>query len=1033
MNTGGIFINKFEINENNNDIQLRIKPSIIPAGGIINDSTLTIFSAQNEETGGFLRMTGIEVEEGGGNYEAHAVGNGSFKVFTGGEERFSVNNEGIFTPTLDNGNVRSEDKFEDRGLILTSLKKGTENGPRDIRVNFLKINDYHSNISSISMNTLKKVNPLDQSDEDLGDNQTLILSGAGGKFLDRRGNELISLSEDELPELYSRGATILLGGIDSTFEGKMFLKSHEIIIGKDELEGTNDLRVNYITIRSNTQNGQDNKSLTITPAGGYSGVNDTRGSTFNLYGNEYQDPGSNNSNLAGTIEYRAGNVETGNHEFYTHAYKRGTIKYNGDWDYYGNNLLSIGGSPLSGNIGEDTNNHGGINIIGNGEQKTHIQFARDDQSLTIGAKLFVPEGTRLFGASQGAYIELETTNILGRNIGGDAKIYVGSRSINNSGTFSVVSAGINIMSIDIDSHFYVRNQYNELAYKVDDEGNKFYTDIYCYQFDSSERGFLHIDNDQGLVKLKPLAAGAPGRDGTDGTNGRDGVDGAKGDPGEDGQPGPKGDPGAFENPYVPGEEKTALYTNKGNIHSLGGDISTVGYENDAPITGNLQAGDAILYGTIRFASHTFASVGVPQNLLVDENGFVIASEAGGATFTKLKVAEGDNYVNLEILPSIGDNPNNSIFKIVAGELDADGAKLQLHGNNASFPGNAELHARGDGYAKIFTGGLERVVVDIDSYGDSNFEVKAHLNLHYEKDRRGNFIQKTAEFQGNLRLSNPNYTHDGKFLSVDGSGNVTAVDAPAGGGGGFENPYVAGKENTNLYTNGGKVTANNFIATNESDDIRSYYAARGSFHAYRGNFKTVYGDFYAGRGDFEADRGDFIIHKNKDTPGPLYVNPEGKITTTNPSDERLKMVKGPYIGGLEIIVQMEPVTFVYNPTFGNDASSVERIGFLANQVNKYAPDLTNEYDHQIGEHEEEKEVNNGDGTTSVQTVKVKDTVKRLGFNQPMPSPITVNAIKELNSLLQLQGDLVSDMEAKVISSEIIIGDLEKRIKILEDKN
>ncbi len=695
-----------------------------------------------------------------------------------------------------------------------------------------------------------------------------------------------------------------------------------------------------ILISANTELGDDTKSITLTPAGGFSNRADNRGPSISGYANQFVD-----ANLMGALHYRAGNLPTGTHDFYTKGYRRFGIKQNGDIKAYGNNLLGIGGSPLSGTVGEYDGvvTHGGLDIIGNGLQETHIQFTRDDQVMTFGAKNS--------DHRKGSYVQVESIHV-------------------NDGT----------------------KQGGNLNLVVGDDGAGHVGDIHIPSLD-----------DEGYLKMTGGVLGTVNK----------------------------------VSPYYSGNVKMNFYSNKGNVFTQGGNISTVGYENDIPIVGNLQVGDAILYGTIRFASPPFASVGVPQNLMVDVNGFVMASEAvageqgdkgdkgdqgdqgiqgiqgvkgnrgfpgaDGTSFAKLKVSEGDNFVNLEIVPSAGDSPNNSIFKIVAGEFDANGAKLQLHGNDASFPGNAELHARGDGDTKLFAGGFERVITN----KDGNFEVKDHLKLHTERDRRGNFIQKTAEIKGNLVLSNPNYAHAGKFLGVDGSGNVTAVDAPSGGGGGFENPYYSGNTATNIYTNGGNIISNG-----------------GNFSSVGGDFNSYSGDFNNFNGDFNTINGNFIDLGLAENPGQLYVTNQGVITNVNPSDERLKTVKGPYIGGLEIMVQMNPVNFVYNKTFGNDAVSVEQIGFLANEVNKFAPELTTEYDHQTGEHEEEKEVDNGDGTRSIRTVKVKETVKRLGFNQPMPSPITVNAIKELSALLKLQGELIASLEAKNREFETRITELEK---------
>ncbi len=787
-----------------------------------------------------------------------------------------------------------------------------------------------------------------------------------------------------------------------------------------------------ILISANTELGDDTKSITLTPAGGFSNIADDRGPSISGYANQF----SADPNLMGALHYRAGNLPTGTHDFYTKGYRRFGIEQNGDIKAYGNNLLDIGGSPLSGTIGGDyrEGSHGGLDIIGNGLQETHIQFTRDDQVLTLGARLFDPV-TKRGVVANGAYIEIEANDANdGTGNGGNIKMItgeggkirvtsfengfvtvnngvLGSTDKTNPYTFgspntplytnggpissdgaTIASNGGNIRSGKGNIYTgggFISTNGGDMSTNGGDirtNGGTIHTGMlsivpggtsyYIYapieagdatfdgviKFNKLKNGVLYAGAD-GVVSI---AEAPPGEKGDKGDKGDQGIQGIQGEQGIQGKKGNRGFTGE------PGPQGIRGLTGQNGTNGRDGFDGEKGDKGDKGDPGD-----------------------------------------GRTSFTKLKVSEGDNYVKLEIEPSPGDEPNNSIFKIVAGEFDADGAKLQLYGNDEWTSGNAELHARGDGDIKFFAGGSERVVVGIDNDNDSNFEVKDHLKLHYEKDRRGNFIQKTAEIKGNLVLSNPNYARAGKFLGVDGDGNVTAVDAPSGGSG-FENPYTFGNTPTTIYTNESSINSGG----------GNFNSDGGHFNSGGGNFNSGGGHFNSGGGDFIVIQGSFVDFGLIENPGQLYINSLGEITNVNPSDERLKTVKGPYTGGLEIIVQMNPVNFVYNKTFGNDAVSVEQIGFLANEVNKFAPELTTEYDHQTGEHEEEKEVDNGDGTRSIRTVKVKETVKRLGFNQPMPSPITVNAIKELSALLKLQGELISGMETEIALLKANITELKK---------
>ncbi len=159
-------------------------------------------------------------------------------------------------------------------------------------------------------------------------------------------------------------------------------------------------------------------------------------------------------------------------------------------------------------------------------------------------------------------------------------------------------------------------------------------------------------------------------------------------------------------------------------------------------------------------------------------------------------------------------------------------------------------------------------------------------------------------------------------------------------------------------------------------------------------------------------------------GALYKDSDGNVSTTTPSDIRLKNVKGAYARGLKTIAQMEPVTYTYKPTGSGSPESGEHIGFIANEVLKVAPELVTTYRH-VQSKTPGKETRIGtDGEKFEADVTDTEYVDRLAFNQPMPSPITVNAIKELHAL-------VADLQGVVEGLQGVVDAQGNRIKELEN--
>lgn len=131
-------------------------------------------------------------------------------------------------------------------------------------------------------------------------------------------------------------------------------------------------------------------------------------------------------------------------------------------------------------------------------------------------------------------------------------------------------------------------------------------------------------------------------------------------------------------------------------------------------------------------------------------------------------------------------------------------------------------------------------------------------------------------------------------------------------------------------------------------------------------------------------GTLLVNSLTSTNGPVYVN-GGILTTTNPSDERLKINIADISFGLHEILQLRPVSYNWNNTSADPTET--SYGFIAQEVQEVIPELVSVYDHREPFAEE--------------------GVERFGLNKEGIYAGLVAAIQELNAKVE---DLTAEVNA-----------------------
>jgi hypothetical protein len=124
-------------------------------------------------------------------------------------------------------------------------------------------------------------------------------------------------------------------------------------------------------------------------------------------------------------------------------------------------------------------------------------------------------------------------------------------------------------------------------------------------------------------------------------------------------------------------------------------------------------------------------------------------------------------------------------------------------------------------------------------------------------------------------------------------------------------------------------------------------------------------------------GELLVNSLGSTNGTVYVN-NGVLTTTNPSDARLKTNVTDLSFGLKEIISLRPVSFTWDtPTADQSKKSY---GFIAQEVQDVIPELVSEYEHKNDPYAE-------------------DSVVRFGLDKEGIYAGLVAAVQELNAKVE----------------------------------
>jgi len=125
-----------------------------------------------------------------------------------------------------------------------------------------------------------------------------------------------------------------------------------------------------------------------------------------------------------------------------------------------------------------------------------------------------------------------------------------------------------------------------------------------------------------------------------------------------------------------------------------------------------------------------------------------------------------------------------------------------------------------------------------------------------------------------------------------------------------------------------------------------------------------------------------------------------------SDRKLKSNIKPYTGGLEEILEINPITFNYNGTGGIKATNKPIVGVVAQEFQKIAPYAVSTFKH--------IEFKTTKSTTGIES---EVPVKEEEFLQVDNGPIKymlVNAIKEQQAMIEAQAERIAQLEEAITS-------------------
>lgn len=227
------------------------------------------------------------------------------------------------------------------------------------------------------------------------------------------------------------------------------------------------------------------------------------------------------------------------------------------------------------------------------------------------------------------------------------------------------------------------------------------------------------------------------------------------------------------------------------------------------------------------------------------------------------------------------------------------------------------------------------------------------------------------------------------LRISASGNMGLGTTPASGWSGFTSFQIGGS--AALWSNGN----NMFLSVNAYNDgannryintgtASRYYQLTGD-HIWESAVSGTAGNVLTFNQRMSLSNAGVLTLPAYGT-GTLYTN-SGALTNINPSDRNLKesIVDIPW--GLDEIMQLRPVSFVWKNDVANQGT---QYGWIAQEVQEIMPDLVRSF-----------EMNDGD-----------EKVTRLGLEKDGIYAALVKAIQELNDKLEAQAAEITALKAKV---------------------
>ena len=173
------------------------------------------------------------------------------------------------------------------------------------------------------------------------------------------------------------------------------------------------------------------------------------------------------------------------------------------------------------------------------------------------------------------------------------------------------------------------------------------------------------------------------------------------------------------------------------------------------------------------------------------------------------------------------------------------------------------------------------------------------------------------------------------------------------------------------------------------------------------------------GSFATRRtGSSDIQMELETNGDLKIG--GSLTSNtimSPSDRKLKKNVAKYVKGLDVILNLNPITYNYNGLSSTETTT-KHVGIFAQELQKIAPELVKEYSHFVEEQET--------GQMVLEDNYLK--VNQLGLIYVM-----ANAIKEQNELIENKNEQLEDLSKEIELMKESLSEINQNIEQLNLSN